>query len=200
MDLSNPAGVALSPGTSAVIAALAGTTQPLGVRDVGRLAGVSANRAHQVIRSLAAHGVVRMESFGSRQMCSLNRAHLATGPLVDLAELRRRLFDFLAEEAASWDAPPIHASVFGSAARGDGGTDSDIDILVVRAETALAMDLSESEHRIKAATGNWPAWFLISVDDVEAALRAREPIIEEWRRDNVHLYGERLASLLRRVS
>lgn len=198
MDLSNPASVALSRGTSAVISALAGTTQPLGIRDVGRLAGISANRAHQVIRSLAAHGVVRMESFGSRQMCSLNRSHLATQPLVDLAELRRRLFEFLASEVASWDPAPMHASVFGSAARGDGGTDSDIDILVV-IEKKRAVPVSESERRIHAATGNWPAWLDISGEELATSVRANEPIIEEWRRDNVHLYGERLASLLKKV-
>lgn len=44
------------------------------------------------------------------------------------AELGRRL----SEAIAAWEVPPLHASMFGPGARGDGDTESDIDVFIVR--------------------------------------------------------------------
>jgi predicted nucleotidyltransferase len=48
-----------------------------------------------------------------------------------LAGLRLDLWERFRSELRSWKVPPLYAAVFGSAARGDGGVDSDIDLLVV---------------------------------------------------------------------
>jgi DNA-binding transcriptional ArsR family regulator len=207
MDVSRPGRVALPPGTEAVLRALAGTDADLGVREVARIAGVSPNRASQVLSELADHGVVVTELRGSGRFSRLNRAHLATAPLVALVELRSRIVDFLREEVTSWERRPLHASLFGSAARGDGGTGSDLDLLVVRPPGGTDADddawdeqLVESGDRIRAATGNRASWFVTTTDDLERAVRSNEPVVTEWRRDGIHLAGQRLATLLRRIA
>lgn len=207
MDLTRPGGVALPPGTEAVLRALAGTDAELGVREVARIAGVSANRASQVLSDLAEHGVVLTQLRGSGRMCRLNRAHLATDALVTLVELRTRLVEFLRLEVSSWERRPVHASLFGSAARGDGGTGSDLDLLVVGPPGASDADeeawddqLFTSGERILAVSGNSASWFVTTTDDLERALRADEPVVAEWRRDGIHLAGQRLATLLRRAA
>jgi predicted nucleotidyltransferase len=48
-----------------------------------------------------------------------------------LADLRLELWRRLRASLGKWEPSPIFACVFGSAARGDGGVDSDIDILLV---------------------------------------------------------------------
>src|SRR5690349_8611322 len=123
----------LPTGTESVLRVLAGTDAPLGVREIGRLAGVSANRASQVLAALADHGIVLVDEHGAGRFCRLNRAHLAAEALLGLVGLRGRLLDLLRAEINGWPRQPIHTSLFGSAARGDGNTRSDLDLLVVRA-------------------------------------------------------------------
>lgn len=54
--------------------------------------------------------------------------------------LRATLIERLKETFAGWDPAPMHASVFGSVARGDGGTDSDFDVLLARLESVHEED------------------------------------------------------------
>ena len=205
MDLGRPAAVALPPGTEAVLRALAGTGAALGVRELARVAGVSANRASQVVAHLADHGLVTVEDHGAGRLCRLNRAHLATEALLALVELRGRLLGFLRDEVGSWERRAVQVSLFGSAARGDGHTGSDLDLLVVRPdrkkdEEAWERQLYDSGERILAATGNRAAWFVTTPADLARAVQAAEPIVAQWRRDAIHLAGRRLDQLLREAA
>jgi hypothetical protein len=165
MDVARPAAIILPAGTEAVIRVLAGTDGSLGVREVARLAGVSANRASQVLTDLAEHGVALVEERGAGRLCRLNRSHLAVDPLLALVGLRGRLVEFLKSEVTTWSRRADHVSLFGSAARGDGTTASDLDLLVVRPDARGNADderwdtqLFTSGERIFAATGNHAAW------------------------------------------
>jgi len=206
MDVSEPASVVLPPGTAAVLRTLAGTDAAFTVRQVARVAGVSHNRAHQVVLRLAEHGLVLTEEQGPSKLCRLNREHLAAAAVVALVQLRAGMLEFLREEIAGWAVAPEHASLFGSAARGDGDTSSDLDLLVIRPsgrredDPAWAEQLVTSGQRIHAATGNHVAWFDISHADLRRAARAGEPIVAEWRRDALRLVGTDLRALLRRAS
>jgi len=205
--MSRPAGIAIPAGTESVLRALAGTDRPLGVREVARVAHVSANRASQVLSHLIEHGVVLADEHGAARLCRLNRAHLALEPLLALAGLRGRMLAMLRAEVASWRRPAVHASLFGSAARGDGDTRSDLDLLIVRPDggdrdderddEAWERQLHESGERIAVGTGNRAAWFVTTPADLRRAVRASEPILPEWRRDAVHIGGRRLQHLLR---
>jgi predicted nucleotidyltransferase len=207
VDVGRPAAVVLPYGKEAVLRVLIGTDAPLGVREVARVAGVSANRASQVLSELAELGLVLVEEHGSGRLCRLNRGHLAVDPLIALVDLRGRMIDFLRRELHSWGQAVVHASLFGSAARGDGDTGSDLDLLVVRPDPqtddedeAREEQLFESGERIFAATGNRAAWFVTTPADLRRAVRAGEPILAEWRRDAIHLVGRRLERLLREAA
>jgi hypothetical protein len=131
----------------------------------------------------------------------LNRVHLAAEPLLALVGLRGRLHDFLRAEISGWRRQPVHASLFGSGARGDGDTRSDLDLLVVRPDHGRHDDWEDqfysSGQRILAATGNQVSWLVTTPADIARAVQAAEPIVAEWRRDAVHLVGRRLEPLLR---
>jgi DNA-binding transcriptional ArsR family regulator len=207
VHLGRPASVIIPAGTEAVLRVLAGSDTAFGVREVARLAGVSANRASQVLSELADHGLVTIEAHGVGRLCRLNRAHLAVEPLLALLGLRSRLIEFLRAEVTSWSHRPRHVSLFGSTARGDATTSSDLDLLVVRPPSRNDADddgwddqLFHSGERIYAATGNRAAWFVATPDDLRRALKAGEPIIAEWRRDAIHLDGRRLEAVLREAA
>jgi predicted nucleotidyltransferase len=102
----------------------------------------------------------------------------------------------------SWRTPPAHASLFGSAARGDGDTGSDIDLFIVRPAEADADDPSWSEQvdglaeLVRAWTGNNAGIVEVSADELDE-LRGDPPsVIAELRRDAIDLGGVSARSLL----
>ncbi len=204
MDLSDPSGVVLPRSTSAVLRVLAGTTTPMPIRQVARLAGVSHARANQVIGKTAEHGLVTVERAGTANLCSLNRLHLAADAVVALVTLRAGLVELLKREVNTWEISAEHVSLFGSAARGDGSTSSDLDILVISRgdvdDQAWEEQLAVSGDSIRSATGNHVAWFSIGEDDLGRSVDADEPVVESWLREGVHISGVRLQTILRRVS
>jgi predicted nucleotidyltransferase len=68
---------------------------------------------------------------GRSRVHELNREHVAAGIATLLADLRLELWRKFRAEAATWNPKPVYAGVFGSAARGAGDVDSDIDLLAV---------------------------------------------------------------------
>jgi tRNA nucleotidyltransferase (CCA-adding enzyme) len=64
---------------------------------------------------------------------ALHRDHLAAPAAEMLANLRERLIEEIRGMVGEWPIGPLHVSLFGSTARGDGGTQSDIDLFVIRA-------------------------------------------------------------------
>lgn len=206
MDVSDPASVVLAPGTSAVLRALAGSTTSVPVRQLARVANVSHTRANQVIGKLSAHGLVHIEEQGGAYLCRLNPQHLAAAAVVTLVRLRTELLELLKQEIASWEVGPEHASLFGSAARGDGDTSSDLDILLIEPSDGAGNDtvwdeqMAASGERIREATGNSVAWFAISFGDLRRAVRANEPVLDEWRRDSLRLAGVPLRAILKTAS
>jgi nucleotidyltransferase-like protein len=205
VNLSSPYTAALSKTDGRVLSVLAGTTKPLGGREVARLAGVSQNGAWRALRRLVDQGVVIEQPAGGRSMLyTLNRDHLAAEPIIALTRLRSILFERLRQHLAAWEVQPIHASIFGSAARGDGDTGSDIDILIVRPR-----DMAEEDERwrsqidslaavIHSWTGNHAGIAEISERDLARLRRERPPVIENVDADGITLIGDEPSSLFRR--
>lgn len=206
MDLTEPATVVMAPSTAALLRVLAGADDLFTGRQLARLAGVSHAHAAKVIDRLAEHGLVLVEERGTSKLVRLNRDHLAAEAVIQFAQLRTRLRDLVSAEIDAWALFPMSASLFGSAARGDGGTGSDLDILVVRRDDVAADDpqwegqLFETAVRIRAATGNNVSWFETTLDDLRRAVQTGEPLIAEWKRDAVAVHGPSLRTVLRRVS
>jgi predicted nucleotidyltransferase len=153
MDVSHPF-TALMPGLdSAVLSVLARTTRAQTGREVALAAGRSPSGVRSVLDRLAEQGFVDSERAGRAYVYTLNREHLAAPAVEALAGLRPALADRLRREIAGWRIAPSHASLFGSAARGDGDAASDVDLFIVRpggieAEDATWRDQLEScRHR-----------------------------------------------------
>jgi predicted nucleotidyltransferase len=123
--------------------------------------------------------------------------------VLELVSLRSAFLEALVDEISSWTPAPVHASLFGSAARGDGDTASDLDILVVRPAKVADDDsgweeqLAQAGARLRRRTGNDVSWFVVRPAELAAAKRSGEPVVRDWSRDGVHLVGRPLADLLR---
>lgn len=208
MDLSDPARAVMTPSVSAVLRVLVrAAPAEFTLREVAGLAGVSHNTAQTVVHRLADHGLVVMRPAGRALMCGYNTEHLAADAVAALVTLRARVVQALVEELSGWSTRPVHASLFGSGGRGDGDVHSDLDLLVVRpelpdaaAEQTWDAELAESAARLRRRTGNPVNMVETTRDGLRQAVLDGEPLVAAWRRDGVHLVGQRLDALFAEVA
>jgi Nucleotidyltransferase domain len=115
-----------------VLAVLARAGRPLTVGEIAQQAARGSEIGiRRSVARLVDQGLVTATQMGRNLVHELNRDHVAARAALALADLRLELWKRLRETLSEWTEKPVHAAVFGSAARGDGGPDSDIDLLLV---------------------------------------------------------------------
>ena len=203
MDLSRPWAPIRSPIDMEVLRVLRGTTRPLTGREVARLVRAGSQpTVNASLRRLSDEGLVHVEEAGNAYLYTFNREHLAAPAVELLADVRAELERRLRDEIAGWKIAPVHLSVFGSAARGDGDTRSDIDIFVVRPRDVSQDDpgwqgqLTRLSDHVLAWTGNHVGLSEVSDADVRRLRRERPPVVEELSRDAIAIAGPDPAKLL----
>ena len=186
-----------------VLVALAGTTQPLTGRRVARLARRGSVAAvAKALNRLVSQGIVLRQEAPPASLYTLNRQHLAAPAVETLALIRIELLDRLRHALSTWRTPPVHASLFGSAARGDGDVDSDIDIFLVRPAGVDSEDptwdvqLRDLGEAILAWTGNHAGIIDFAEGDIERLREERRPILGNLQRDGIDLAGTPLRNVL----
>jgi predicted nucleotidyltransferase len=183
----------------ALIQALARLEQPVTRRQLAAAAGVAPGNASAVIEELIQTGLVSETVAGRSSMVVLNRNHLAAGPVLTLAGLRGELIRRLRERLSAW--PDLQGAwLFGSVARGDADSDSDVDLLIV-ADDLQSPDLHERLSRLQADVRSWTGNDVQLVEHSQASwrklVRAKNPLVEQIRRDGIALTGD-ASSLLER--
>jgi predicted nucleotidyltransferase len=194
MDLARPISTVVPTLDGPVLAALARTTQPLTGRRVHQMAQAgSESGVRKALTRLVETGLVTATPAGPSSLYVLNRNHLAAAAVLDLVSLRGKLVRSLAEAVEQWEELPVHVSLFGSVARGDGDLGSDIDLLLVHAagESSAAMtdQIAALAEQVHQWTGNFLQTYAISTDELGNHVRAGEPIVNDWLRDCITVHG-----------
>jgi predicted nucleotidyltransferase len=202
MDVARPYTAICPTLSGEVLRVLAGTTRGLTGREVARLTGRSSHSGVlDVLNRLTEHGLVERVELNRAFLFALNREHLAAPVVEALAGLRAELFDRIARALDAWPVAPVHVSLFGSAARGDGDTQSDIDLFVVR-PTAIAEEdprwreqLAELASSVERWTGNRAAILEASETELTQLAEDERPIVAQLRADAIILRGLDASSL-----
>lgn len=150
---------------------------------------------------LVQQGLVERQEAGRALLYRLNREHVAAPAVELLAGLRTELVQRLSKAVKGWRMAPLHASIFGSFARGEGRPDSDIDIFVICPEGIGLEDPSWREQvdllaeQVRLWSGNHAGIVEVSQLDVERLRRERVPIVDDLYSDAIVLYGPSAATL-----
>jgi hypothetical protein len=207
MDLTYPIRAVSPTLDGPVLEVLARTTRSLSVGEVHRLVEIgSLNGVRLALARLVRQGVVHADERMTAIFYLANRDHLAWPSVKALAGLRGSLLHRLRTEVGAWELRPVHASVFGSAARGDGDADSDIDILLIRPggcdedESPWADQVDRLRELVPTWTGNHCHAFQLDMARLGEHVQVRDPLVDEWLRDAIKLDGEDLRIVLRRLS
>jgi predicted nucleotidyltransferase len=205
MDLSQPISTVIPTLDGPVLTVLSRTTQPLTGRKVHQLAsGGSESGTRRVLQRLASTGLVTATEVGSAVQYALNRDHLAAPAVLELANLRQKLVQRIHDAIdTEWSEHPIHASLFGSAARGDGDLHSDVDLLVVHGSSDLPPEWNDQVGSLAEQVHSWTGNHLQIYELSSAALLAHfasgEPIVKDWLRDSVTVFGPDFRQLRHRI-
>ncbi|MFI2754434.1 nucleotidyltransferase domain-containing protein [Cellulomonas sp. P22] len=197
--MTSPLTSVLPSAHGPVIAVLVRAGEPLTGRRVAELTSpqVSQTQTATVLRSLAEAGLVSVTPAGTANLYSINREHLLYEGLHELVTAKERLWARMTELATGWTSPPVAVVVFGSAARGDGSTTSDIDVLVVRPaevdddDPAWQEGLSALVAQVRRWTGNNVDLLSCSPHELESMAERGETLLTNIRTDGRFLIGNR---------
>lgn len=206
MDLSSPIRSVIPSVQGAVLAVLARSDVPLSGRRTAELTGGRAGQArvNQVLQELTASGVVLREEHPPAYLYRLNREHLAAAAIVALADLREHLLSRIRDTVERWEQPAIAVWLFGSAARGNGGPDSDIDLLVLRPDQVDEDDPSwlrqvdDLATQVTTWTGNRCEILEYSAEEFDGLVAAGERLASDLRTESVRIFGDTVGRRLRR--
>lgn len=146
---------------------------------------------------LVGQGAVLRRAAGGAHLYRLNREHLAAPYIEGLASLRGELIDRFRSALVGWSQPPIVAMLFGSVARAEATSESDLDLLVVRPSAVDADDevwrtqLHELERSATAWTGNDSR--VVEYAEDELAGVTGEPLLQDVLDHGIELFGTRRA-------
>jgi predicted nucleotidyltransferase len=143
-----------------------------------------------------------VQEVGNLTQYALNRSHVAFPAVELLADLRNEVVRRLSRTIRDWQIEASHASLFGSAARGDVGTSSDIDLLIIRPAGLSEDDVRWREQLDALAravldwTGNRAAIAELSTRELT---HVQSSTTGEIRRDAITLAGRDIGELLEAV-
>jgi hypothetical protein len=181
MDLTDPTRAVTPTLDGPVLAVLARAGKPLTVGEVAaQMPRGSEIGVRRCLARLVEQGIVRATEMGRNRVHELNREHLAAPAVELLAGLRLQLWSRFGKTLGTWNPKPTYGCVFGSAARGDGDAQSDIDLLLVHAPLPGESDPRRRSGGLTAVAG-FAAEFM--------AVQLTERQLAKWRRQVDQLRG-----------
>src|SRR5450756_391924 len=204
MNLGHPISSITSPLAGRVLEVVSGTTRPLAGREIHKIVGEGSNSGvWKVLNRLEEQGILLADRRSHATYYVANRDHLAWPSIEAIVRLRGELTARLTAEIDGWSVAPLHASIFGSTARGDADVDSDVDLLLVRPEDLVPNAVEDWEGQLASVrdavrrwTGNPCQTFVVTPSRLAEHVRANDPLVRGWLDDEILLTGAPIADLI----
>lgn len=195
MDFSRPIEAIVPSAQGRVLAVLVDTTAELNLRTIAQLAGVSQAQTSRLLPELVDLGLVERREVPPSSLFRLVPEHVASRALIALARSTDAVLDEMGRLARALRHPPISVIVFGSFARREAGTGSDIDVVIVR-PTEIDEDDDEWvtsvevwRSAVRRISGNPVQVLEVSAEEAATKLRGRSPVWTDIGRDGKVVHG-----------
>jgi len=195
VDFQHPFAVVTPTLDGDVLTRLARTTAAFTPGQLQRLLpDRSTEGIRKTLQRLTAQGVVDAEWVGKAAQYRLNREHLAADHIVAIANQRATLLRRLTDVLSGWVVPPVYAAVFGSTARGDSRPDSDLDIFLVRPDSAAPDPWDDAVDALSRNASRWTGNDARALELSEAEVRSSagtELVLTAIVDEGLTVYGNR---------
>lgn len=203
MQLNKPFATVTPTLDGDVLGVLASADVTFTISQIQRiLTTVSGEGIRKVLARLALQGVVLHDQVGRTNIYRLNTEHLAAEPIMALSRLNSIFLERLEAYLEGWGKELRYAAVFGSAATGRMRLDSDIDLFLVRASVSESdgydegpglweRQVTELARLVTAWTGNDARIVEYTDDEVRAAARGSEPLLDDVSGQGLTVAGTR---------
>lgn len=158
MRLQNPFAVLAPSGIdSQVLTVLARAEQFLSVHQIQQLLPErgSLQGVRNSVERLLEQGTVRERVAGRSRAYGINREHLLADAIASISRSKQEFLARLRDAVVAWPLRPPSVVMFGSAARNEMGSDSDIDLLFVFPDDAPHDLAHELVHQLVARAAAW---------------------------------------------
>ena len=199
MDLEAPLRTIASPVEAEVLRVLAGAETEFTAPQVHRLAATSsAYGVRKALARLAESGLVIPDRYGSTRTWKANRHHLLWPAIETAVHARVRLLDRIREGVQHETG--VAAYLYGSLARREATSDSDVDVLLVFPDDRDTEHIIDFAHglsdSIEAWTGNRGQIYSVTRSELADMVRRGDSIVTSLRSDAMSLVGPELGRLL----
>lgn len=195
MDFVRPLEAVFPGAAASVVSVLARTPQPLTLRQIAERAGISHPQVARHVDRLEDLGVVRRTIVGRGHQVTLTDS-AASELLRRIVHLDETVLDRMRTTASQLGQNAVSVTVYGSFARGQAVTGSDIDVAVIAEDPTDQQwldDLAAWVEAIAEFAGNPVAEIVIGTDEV--ASRAAEPLWTAIRSEGVTIAGRSAESV-----
>lgn len=142
------------------------------------------------LRGLVEQGLVLETSIGRIRTYALNREHLLADALTIMTRAKRILLERIRDQVFGWSPEPVAVTLFGSAARDEMKTGSDIDLFFLMPAATAAeryeANVAELTRRVSGWTGNDVRPLVYDEGQV-----ADDALFRAIRDEGVHIFGDR---------
>ncbi|EAR24542.1 hypothetical protein A20C1_12962 [marine actinobacterium PHSC20C1] len=192
MRLQNPFSAISTTGIdSQVLTVLVRSEQYLTIREIHQL--LPEQGSHQGVRlsagRLVEQGMLLQRLTGRGYAFAFNGDHLLAAAVRQIAHAKSELISRMSHAISEWQIQPIAATLFGSAARNEMSTDSDIDVLIVVpdgvTDDVVEELVSDFAAHVTLWTGNDLRPLIYRDSDVRPA-----PIFESIIADGIAITGD----------
>lgn len=201
VDFAQPVQAIIPGAYGRILSVMAETTAELNLRTIARLSGVSLAHASRVLPALVELGVINRREAPPSALFRFVSEHVASQAITVLVRARQTVLDEFGSSAATLYPAPMSMVIFGSFARGDAHSQSDIDVVVVRPRAVAEEDetwrrgLDDWRFNAHRLAGNRIELLEVDEADLARLLRKRSALWTDVQRDGVVVFGAPLAAL-----
>ncbi|MGD9734336.1 MAG: nucleotidyltransferase domain-containing protein [Solirubrobacterales bacterium] len=187
-----------------LLVALVGSREARSGRQLAEEIGRSPTGVQHALDRLVSEGLVHRVSAGRAFLYTLNFDHLLAQAVQEMAGARAELVRRLRQRVMRWKTEPRHLSLFGSAARGDGDAESDVDLFLVRPvgvdseDESWRKQVEQLAEKIHIWTGNNAGIVELGEKQLSGLRRRRPPALRELDRDAIDIAGTPVRKLLKK--
>ena len=159
-------------------------------REWAAQAGVPTATTARILADLVDAGLVEARPAGRAVLYQMKRDHLLSKAVVALATVRFDLVTDLRQQLQQWVQPAVAAWLFGSAARGDGNRESDLDLFLVAEDPTAEVwhkQVGDLADLVERWTGNKVQVVEHTVSSFLALEAERSPLTAALRTDGIEL-------------